>query len=169
MQTKSSQNVPVLELNPSNYPVPAGEEHLFHCRIEIKKFDSESGKRLSIPRIQKFGAKAFSASIHTNLKKQGFTVDILHNPTEWNKEQAAKKQQLAEQTLADKETRKAEAAERAAAETQQLIDNAVAAALEKQTRVTQKLIDDAVAAALQKAGKTKEKTTAPGNETDGSK
>ena len=165
MQTKTGQDLAIEKLTADNYLVPDGEQHLFHCRIEVKKFDQETGKRLSIPRIQKFGVTGFTTSIHKNLKKQGFTVDILHNPTEWNKEQAIKKQQLAEQAQTNKETQKAEAAQKQQAETQTLIDNAVAQALEKQGQATQQLIDAAVEKALAgKAGKTETKTDAPKGE-----
>lgn len=170
MQTKTGQDLPILKLDASNYLVPAGEEHLYHCRIEVKKFDSESGKRLSIPRIQKFGATAFTTSIHTNLKKQGFTVDILHNPSEWIEQQKELKKAQAEQTQADKEQRKAEAAQNAAAETQRLIDEAVTAALEKQSQTTQQLIDKAVENALAKANKTPGKPEADAKgKTEGNK
>ena len=150
MQTKTGQDLPILKLTADNYLVPTGEEHLYHARIEVKKFDSESGNRLSIPRIQKFGATAFTTSIHSNLKKQGFTVDILHNPSEWIKQQQAQKQAQAENAQA----LKTEALNNAAAETQKLIDEAVATALEKQGQTTQQLIDEAVAKALAKANKT---------------
>lgn len=170
MQTKTGQDLPILKLDASNYLVPAGEEHLFHCRIEVKKFDSESGKRLSIPRIQKFGTTAFTTSIHTNLKKQGFTVDILHNPTDWLEEQRKLKQAQAEQAQANKELKKTEAAQNATAETQRLIDEAVATALEKQSQTTQQLIDKAVENALAKANKTQSKTEADAKaKTEGNK
>ena len=61
------------------YFVPANERHLFHCIIEVKKFDPETGERLSKPRIQKFGQKAFELVL-PKLREQGYTVNILHNP-----------------------------------------------------------------------------------------
>lgn len=171
MQTKTGQDLPILKLSIDNYLVPAGEEHLYHCRIEVKKFDTESGQRLSIPRIQKFGATAFTTSIHSNLKKQGFTVDILHNPSDWIKQQSALKQTQAENAQALKEQQKAEAATNAAAETQKLIDEAVAAALQKQGQTTQQLIDAAVEKALAaKANKTEGKAKGePEAKTEGNK
>lgn len=90
MQTKTGRDLPIEEVTKDNYIVPAGEEKVFHTRIEVKKFDSNTGQRQSIPRIQKFGAKSFKA-ILANLKKQGYTVDILYDPTEFLEEQKKKK------------------------------------------------------------------------------
>lgn len=61
------------------YVVPANEKNLFHCVIEVKKFNSETGERLSRPRIQKFGQKTFEMVL-PKLREQGYTVTILHNP-----------------------------------------------------------------------------------------
>src|SRR5690606_3708736 len=93
MQTKTGRDLPIEEVTKDNYIVPAGEEKVFHARIEDKKFDSNTGKRQSIPRIQKFGSKSFN-TILANLKKQGYTVDILHDPSTFLAEQ---KKQQAEQ------------------------------------------------------------------------
>lgn len=83
-----TKDVSIFDVTPENYIVPDNEKHLFHCVIEIKKFDSETGKRLSIPRIQKFGKKGYENSIAEHLKKQGYTITILHDPNEYMKEQA---------------------------------------------------------------------------------
>lgn len=61
------------------YFVPANEKHLFHCIIEVKKFNPETGERLSKPRVQKFGQKTFEMVL-PKLREQGYTVTILHNP-----------------------------------------------------------------------------------------
>lgn len=61
------------------YQVPANEKHLFHCWIEVKKFNPETGERLSKGRVQKFGQKEF-ALILPKLREQGYTIDILWNP-----------------------------------------------------------------------------------------
>lgn len=85
-----TKEVKILDVTPENYIVPKGEETFYHCRIEVRKFNAETGERLSVPRIQKFGKKFFETFGLHNLKKQGYTVDILHNPNDWlekNKEQ----------------------------------------------------------------------------------
>ena len=83
-----TKDVAIIDVTPENYIVPDNEKHLYHCVIEIKKFDSETGKRLSIPRIQKFGKKGYENSIAEHLKKQGYTITVLHDPNEYMKAKA---------------------------------------------------------------------------------
>lgn len=65
---------------PNNgYVVPKGEEKLFHCKIEVVRFNPNTGERLSRPRIQKFGQKIFELVL-PKLREQGYTIEILHNP-----------------------------------------------------------------------------------------
>lgn len=82
----------ILDVTPENFIVPDGGRHLYHCRIEVKKFNPETGERQSKPRIQSFGKKFFETFGLHNLRQQGYTVDILYDPNEWlkaNKEKAA--------------------------------------------------------------------------------
>lgn len=106
MLVNTGRDLPITEVTKDNYVVPAGEEQVFHARIEVKKFDSNSGERQSIPRIQKFGPKSFK-TILSNLKKQGYTVDILHDPSEY----LATKKQEQEENAAEKAQKAKEAAE----------------------------------------------------------
>lgn len=115
MLTKDGKDVEILAINADNYKVPAGEEHLYHVKIEVKKFNADNGKRLSKPRIQIFGAKEYETTVKNDLIRQGYTLEVLHNPTEWLKEQGAAKAAAAEQTAAD---RKKAAEEKAAADAQ---------------------------------------------------
>lgn len=115
-------DVNILDVTAENYIVPDGEEHLYHCRIEQREFNRETGARISVPRIQKFYKKQFETQLLHNLKRIGYTVDILHNPTEWieaHKEAEAKEKK-------EREERK-KAAEEAAIQAR--IDAAVAKAL----------------------------------------
>ena len=118
-----TKDVAIIDVTPENYIVPDNEKHLYHCVIEIKKFDSETGKRLSIPRIQKFGKKNYENSIANNLKKQGYTITVLHDPNEYVKAQAEEKaartaaqQKAAEEKAAADAQAKAEAEAKAKAE-----------------------------------------------------
>lgn len=105
-----TKDVAIIDVTPENYIVPDNEKHLYHCVIEIKKFDSETGKRLSIPRIQKFGKKGYENSIAENLKKQGYTITVLHDPNEYMKEKAeADEKAKAEKAKAAEEKAKADA------------------------------------------------------------
>lgn len=106
MQTKTGEDLALTELTKSNYVVPAGEEGHYHARVEVKKFDQNTGERQSIPRIQKFGAKTFK-TVLSSLKKQGFAVDILHDPSEYLKTKKAD-DQASKQKAAQEAAKKAE-------------------------------------------------------------
>lgn len=120
MITKDGRDTPIGNLTPENYIVPKGEEKSYHCVIEVVQFDQKTGKRISKPRVQKFGKKMFESSVLASLKKQGYTVTILHDPNFWMKEQQEKGAERAKQ----------QAEEKAKAE-QERFDAAVAAAVEK--------------------------------------
>lgn len=121
MITKDGRDTPIVNLTPDNYIVPKGEERYYHAVIEVVQFDQKTGKRLSKPRVQKFGKKSFEASIQASLRKQGYTVTILHDPNTWIAEQQEKAAAKA----------KADAEAKAKAE-QEKFDAAVAAAVAKE-------------------------------------
>ena len=75
----SEQNEPMVEAKGNDYVVPFNEKHLYHCRIEVRKFNAETGERLSKSRIQKFGIKTFQLVL-PKLREQGYTVEILYSP-----------------------------------------------------------------------------------------
>jgi hypothetical protein len=107
------KDVSLLEVTPENFIVPQGQEGSYHCRIEVVKFNSETGERISKPRLQVFGRKFFESFGLHNLKKMGYKVDILHDPKKWEAENGAKieqkKKELAEAAKkAEKEKLKAE-------------------------------------------------------------
>lgn len=121
MITKDGKDAPINALTKENYLVPKGEEKSYHAVIEVVQFDPKTGVRLSKPRIQKFGKKMFETHVLSSLKKQGYTVTILHDPNEW----IAKHQEQ----IAAEARKKAEAAK--AAEKKRF-DDAVKAEVEKQ-------------------------------------
>lgn len=120
MITKDGRDTPIEKLTAENYIVPKGEEKDYHAVIEVVQFDPKTGKRLSKPRVQKFGKKIFEAHVADSLRKQGYTVTILHDPNVWLKEQAAKREQAAKEAAAAK-----------AKADQEKFDAAVAAAVAK--------------------------------------
>lgn len=132
MITKDGRDTPIEKLTADNYIVPKGEEKDYHAVIEVVQFDQKTGKRISQPRVQKFGKKIFEAHVLNSLRKQGYTVTILHDPNVWLKEQAAKAEQAkaeAEQAKAQAEQEKFDAAvDKAVSER---VDAAVAAAVAK--------------------------------------
>lgn len=106
-----TKDVAITDVTPENYIVPDNERHLYHCIIEVRKFDSETGKRLSVPRVQKFGKKSFENTVQQSLKLQGYTVTILHDPNEFINEQAALKAVRAEEQRKKEEEEKQKARE----------------------------------------------------------
>lgn len=138
MITKDGREVALENLTADQYIVPKGEERLYHCVIEVTNFDRKTGKRLSKPRIQKFGRKMFDAHIYHSLTQQGYDVKILHDPTKW----------IAEHKAEVAASRKAKAEAEKAAQ-QKKFDDAVAAAVAKA------LAEKEAADAAEKAAKEK--------------
>ena len=95
---KGTHDVPMINaltgeynVNAGNYIVPAGEEALYHVIQEQKKFNAETGKRLSKPVIQKYGKKEYETIVQRQLRLQGFQVVVLHEPVIAEKKSAAPK------------------------------------------------------------------------------
>lgn len=89
MRTKDGRDLPVIEITADNYIVPQGEEMTVHAKIEVRQFDPKTGNRISTPRIQKFGMKEWQSVMQSSLRKQGYTVEILHDPFKFAQEHAA--------------------------------------------------------------------------------
>lgn len=102
------KDVNILDVTPENFIVPKGEEDCYHCRIEVKKFNKDTGERISKPRMQVFGKKFFESFGLHNLRRLGFTVDVMHDPNKWLQENEAK--------LEAEKQKKAEAGAKAKAE-----------------------------------------------------
>ena len=121
MITKDGKDLPILEITPENYKVPAGEEGIYHVKMEVRLFDRSDGHRISHPFIQKFERIDFENGMMSMLRQQGYHMEILHNPQEWLKEhpqgegrvkkdsgEAQKVKAEAEQAKAEAEKAKAE-------------------------------------------------------------
>lgn len=110
MITKDNIDLPVLEITPENYKVPAGEERFYHVKMEVKSFDQHTGERLSHPFVQKFAAIDFENGMMSTLRQQGYDMVILHNPKDWAKahaeELAKTRAQKAEEAKAKAEAEK---------------------------------------------------------------
>jgi hypothetical protein len=94
----TTKDVPILEVNAANYIVPKGEEGTVHCRIEQVQFNPNTGVRQSRPRIQKFEPKSWPG-IQRILRQQGWTIDILYDPTAWLKEKDEKERMSIEERV----------------------------------------------------------------------
>lgn len=120
-----TKDVQITEVTAENYIVPETAKHVYHCIIEVRKFNPETGERLSRPRLQTFGRKAFESSVYESLRRQGYTITILHNPNEYIAEQQAKAEEARTKTFEEQQAKAAEARK-------QEIDAEVTKALEEQ-------------------------------------
>ena len=116
MITKDGRDTAIENLTAENYIVPKGEERCYHCVIEVVQYDAKTGKKLSKPRVQKFGKKSFERVVRDCLMKQGYEIKILHTPAKY---EAAMAQKAAELKKAQEKAEK------------EKFDAAVAAAVEK--------------------------------------
>lgn len=145
------QTHPLDNVTVDNYQLPQGEEGIFHVVLEVKEFDRKTGERTSVPRVQKFGVNAFETA-YPNLKRLGYDVRIVHDPTKWLAAQAER------------------AAEEERQNTPEARQAAIEEALEKQRKEfegkQQAAIEKAVAEALkaQSAGGAAVATEAPSEE-----
>lgn len=112
-----TKDVGLLDVTPENFIVPKGEESFYHCRIEVVKFNQETGERISRPRMQVFGKKFFETFGLHNLRKMGYKVDIMHDP---NVREAANKEKIEASKRAKAEAAAKAAAEAKAAEREQM-------------------------------------------------
>lgn len=104
MITKDGRDIAIENLTPENYKVPKGEEMVYHCVIEVVQYDAKTGKKLSRPRVQKFGKKMFETVVRDSLLKQGYEIKVLYNPNEYIKKQAeAARQSRVEKQKAEQE------------------------------------------------------------------
>lgn len=94
MIAKNGRDLPIEQITSENYVVPSGEEHVYHVKIEVKQFNPKTGERISRPRIQKFGMKTWESSVRDSLRKQGYTMEILHDPNTWIAENRAQIESL---------------------------------------------------------------------------
>jgi len=115
MQTKQGRDLPILEITKENYLVEDKEAGVYHVKIEQTSFDRKTGKRISKPRIQKFGIKEW-ATVNSSLKRQDYTATILHDPLEFKAENDAKvKKALETKKQKDSEAKQKQAEEERAA------------------------------------------------------
>lgn len=151
------KDVNILDVTPENFIVPKGEEDCYHCRIEVKKFNKDTGERISKPRMQVFGKKFFESFGLHNLRKQGFTVDVMHDPNKWLQENEAK--------LEAEKQKKAEAGAKAKAEAAEAEKKAMKEAMKAEILAELKA-EGLLATAANPGRKSKEKPEAKTDSTE---
>ena len=142
------KDVDILDVTPENFIVPKGEEDCYHCRIEVKKFNQDTGERISKPRMQVFGKKFFESFGLHNLRKQGFTVDVMHDPNKWLQENEAK--------LEAEKQKKAEAGAKAKAEAAEAEKKAMKEAMKAE--ILAELKAEGLLATAEKSGRKSKET-----------
>jgi hypothetical protein len=142
------KDVNILDVTPENFIVPKGEEDCYHCRIEVKKFNQDTGERISKPRMQVFGKKFFESFGLHNLRKQGFTVDVMHDPNKWLQENEAK--------LEAEKQKKAEAGAKAKAEAAEAEKKAMKEAMKAE--IIAELKAEGLLATAEKSGRKSKET-----------
>lgn len=153
METKDGRDLSVLEITAGNYKVPKGEEMSVHAKIEVKQFDPKTGARISTPRIQKFGMKEWQSVMQSSLRKQGYTVEILHDPYKFAQEHA---EQIRAAQNAKAEAEK-EAAAKAKAEELAAIKEQAKAELMAELRAAGVIPPDAAATEAKRPGRPSSK------------
>ena len=89
MQKESHNPVTEEEQQQSKYTPAENEKHLYHIELEKPLFDSKSGKRMSVPYVQKMTAVEYKSFVgkknekdKSNAEMLGYTVKVLWNPEE---------------------------------------------------------------------------------------
>ena len=95
---KNLNRLSVDQVNAGNFTVPKGEEHLYHVKIEVPQYDSATGTKISIPRIQVFNPKMYPVLVG-NLKQIGYKIEVLYDPTEFLKAKKAEKKLSKEERM----------------------------------------------------------------------
>ena len=135
LQDGRLKDVAVSEVTKENYIVPQNEQGLYHCKMELVKFNENTGVKVSKPSIQKVGKRAFESIMQKQWKAYGYTIEILHDPTEWLAKHSASNN-LSQQALIDMAVKNALAQQKAAFDKQ--MEEVVAKAVEKQSKKSKK-------------------------------
>lgn len=90
------KDVAIEQVEPENYIVPEGEEELYHIKQEVVLFSQSTGRRMSRPRIQIYDARIWEQTMRRQLKLGGYTVTVLHDPTEAIKARKEREQKMRE-------------------------------------------------------------------------
>jgi hypothetical protein len=131
LQDGRLKDVAVSEVTKENYIVPQNEQGLYHCKMELVKFNENTGKRINKPTIQKVGKRAFESIMRKQWTEYGYTIEILHDPTEWLARNSATRN-VSQQALIDSAVKNALAQQKAAFDKQ--LEEAVAKAMAKQSK-----------------------------------
>lgn len=111
------KDVPISEVTAANYIVPHGEERHWHVIQEKVEYDSQTGKKLSRPVLQKYDTKSYPTT-EKYLRDAGYTITVLHDPIAFASK-VAKAREAEQRKIAEAKAQKAKVeaeAQKAAAE-----------------------------------------------------
>lgn len=103
------KDVLLTEVTAENYIVPQREERFWHVLQEKREFDQNTGQRKSRPVLQKYDTKAYP-TVRKYLMDAGYTITVLHDPTQWMKQQEQLRKDAAEKAAKMKAAEQAKAA-----------------------------------------------------------
>lgn len=149
MLNKFGKDVALDALTPDTYLVPKGEERCYHLIQEVEQYDQKTGAKISRPRLQKYGRKAFDSVVRNALIKQGYKFTILHDPKAYDAKLADRKAAAEAEAKAKAEAEAKKAAELAEAEAKAKAEAEKKAAEEK-AAAEKKAFEEAVAAEVAK-------------------
>lgn len=148
MLNKFGKDVALDALTPDTYLVPKGEERCYHLIQEVVQYDPKTGAKISRPRLQKYGRKAFDSVVRSALIKQGYQFTILHDPKAYDAKLADRKAAAEAEAKAKAEAEAKKAAELAEAAAEKA--EAEAKAAEEKAAAEKKAFEEAVAAEVAK-------------------
>lgn len=167
MLNKFGKDVALDALTPDTYIVPKGEERCYHLIQEVVQYDQKTGAKISRPRLQKYGRKAFDSVVRSALIKQGYQFTILHDPKDYEAKAASLKAAAAAEAKAKAEAEAKRAAELAEAEAKAKAEAEKKAAEEK-AAAEKKAFEEAVAAEVaRRLAEAETKADAEGKAADG--
>lgn len=158
MLTKTGKEVPVSKITPENYQPKQSDLYQYHLKLQKGGFSQETGEPLYEPYIQLVSRKDYLRKIEL-FKKLGFNVTTLHNPIEWEKENAKHLEMLQKQREAEQARIEAERLEKEKAEKAEL-EAKIKSELEAKEKAEKERIRQMMAEVMkenEKAEKTKEK------------
>lgn len=89
----------------SDFDIPAVEKHLIHANIELKSFNSATGEKTSVARLQSFYPKDFERMEKEGAFK-GYSVEIVHQPSDKVEPAVEDKGNLAQGAFVDENSKK---------------------------------------------------------------
>ncbi|MBR4266827.1 MAG: hypothetical protein IKQ46_12305 [Bacteroidales bacterium] len=76
------KDLPLEQINKENYIHEDKSGRYVHAVIEVKAYSPVDGRKISSPQLQFFDLAMVKRGLLENLKKQGYTVNVVFDPRE---------------------------------------------------------------------------------------